>query len=264
MQSVVHASFLFFHLGFGSGSDAQYCYTAGKLGQAFLQLLFVIVRSGLFHLSFDLFYAAIDGFLLSGTFADGGIFFFHDDLLGTAEIAHGSAIQLASHIFGDQGSTGEDRDVFEHGFATIAKSRGFHGHDVQDATQFVHHEGGQSFAFDVFGDDEHGLAGLGYFLQNGQEVFHHADLLIKEQDERLVKFGNHLVGITYKIRRDIATIKLHTFHLFQAGIDGFGFFDVDHAFISNALHRFGDQFADLRIVIGTDGGDLRDLTIALD
>ena len=51
-------------------------------------------------------------------------------------------------------------DVLEHGLAAVAEARSLHGSDLQAATQLVDHEGGESLALDVLGDDQQRLAGL--------------------------------------------------------------------------------------------------------
>ncbi len=43
-------------------------------------------------------------------------------------------------------------------------------HDVERAAELVHDEGREGFAFDVFGDDEERLAGLGHFLEQREHV----------------------------------------------------------------------------------------------
>jgi hypothetical protein len=63
-------------------------------------------------------------------------------------------------------ATGEDGDVFEHGLAAVAEAGSLDGADVEGAAELVHHEGGKGFAFDVFGDDQEGLAALGNLLED--------------------------------------------------------------------------------------------------
>jgi hypothetical protein len=55
----------------------------------------------------------------------------------------------------------------QHGLAAIAEARGLDGADVERAAQLVHHEGGQRFAFDFFGDDQQRLADLATFSRIG-------------------------------------------------------------------------------------------------
>ncbi len=74
-------------------------------------------------------------------------------------------LELDAEVFADELAAGEDGDVFAHGLAAIAEARGFDGADVERAAQLVHHEGGEGFAFDFFGDDQQGLADLGDLLE---------------------------------------------------------------------------------------------------
>ena len=62
-------------------------------------------------------------------------------------------------------AAGEDGDVFEHGLAAIAEAGGLDGGDLERAAELVDDEGGEGFAFDVFGDDEQRLAVLGGLAQ---------------------------------------------------------------------------------------------------
>ena len=64
------------------------------------------------------------------------------------------AFQLDAGLFHDGLAAGEDRDVLEHGLAAVAEAGRLDGGDVQRATQLVHDEGGQRFAFHFLGDDE--------------------------------------------------------------------------------------------------------------
>ena len=81
-------------------------------------------------------------------------------------------------------TTGEDGDVFEHGLAAVTEARCLDGGHVQGAAQLVHHESGEGFTLDVFGDDEERLAGLGDFLEKRQHVLEVADLLLVDEDQR--------------------------------------------------------------------------------
>ena len=66
-----------------------------------------------------------------------------------------------------QRATGEDGDVFEHGLAAVAEAGSLDGSDVDRAAELVDDERREGFAFDVFGDDEERLAGLGHLFEHG-------------------------------------------------------------------------------------------------
>ncbi len=59
-------------------------------------------------------------------------------------------LKLHAQIVGDHLTTGQDRDVLQHGLATVAEARSLDGSDLQAATQLVDDQRGQSLAFDVF------------------------------------------------------------------------------------------------------------------
>ena len=106
--------------------------------------------------------------------------------LARAEVLELHVLELDAEVFGDGLAAGQDGDVFEHGLAAIAEARGLHGGALQGAAQLVHHQGREGFAFDVFGDDQQGLAELGDLLEQGEQILHRADLLFVDQDaERL-------------------------------------------------------------------------------
>ena len=50
-----------------------------------------------------------------------------DDLLGPAELRDFEVLELDAEFFEDRGAAGDNRDVFEHGLAAIAKARGLDG-----------------------------------------------------------------------------------------------------------------------------------------
>ena len=47
----------------------------------------------------------------------------------------------------------------------------------------------ERLALDVFGHDQQRLAGLDHLLENGQDVLDRADLLVCDQDVRIVEHG---------------------------------------------------------------------------
>ena len=87
-------------------------------------------------------------------------------------------VELETEVFGDDLATGEDGDVFEHLFAAVAEARSLNGAGGHGATQLVDHEGGQSFAFDVFSHDEERLLHLDHFFEQGKDIGDGGDLLV--------------------------------------------------------------------------------------
>ena len=77
-----------------------------------------------------------------------------------------------------------------------------------------------------------------------------------EKNVNIFQFAQHLVGIGDEVWREIATVKLHAFNNFKLGFGCFGFFNRDHAFIADLLHRLGDHVADGLFAIGRNRADL--------
>ena len=86
MQRIFDARFLFFHFGFGRGTDLDHRHAADQLRQPLLQLLAIVVRSGVFDLRANLLDATFDAFGSAGAFDDRGVVFVDVMRLARAEI----------------------------------------------------------------------------------------------------------------------------------------------------------------------------------
>ena len=108
-----------------------------------------------------------------------------------------------------------------------------------------------------------GLRLLRDLLQHRQDVLDRGDLLVGDQDERIVELGFHPLGVGDEVRREVAAVDLHALGVLGLEVESLGLLDGDHAVLADLLHHLGDQIADLRVG-GRDGGDLGDLLLALD
>src|SRR5947208_11425967 len=169
MHRVIHAILALLDLDFGRAADADHGYAAREFGQTLLQLLTVVVRGGFLDLRLDLRDAGLDVGLLAGATDDGGVFLVDHHLLGAAEHLQGDVLELDAEIFRDRLTTGQNRDVLQHGLAAIAEARSLHGCDLQATTQTVDDEGGESFAFDVFRYNHKRLAALHHGFEQGKQ-----------------------------------------------------------------------------------------------
>src|SRR5262249_27151930 len=106
VQGVVDTVLLFLHFDFGGAADLDHRNTAGELGQAFLQLLLVVVRGGFLDLRLDLGNTALDVGLLAGAVDDGGRLLGDLDALGSAEHIEADVLELDAEIFGDHFAAG--------------------------------------------------------------------------------------------------------------------------------------------------------------
>ena len=80
---------------------------------------------------------------------------------------------------------------------------------LQRAAQLVDDERGQRLALDVLGDDEERLAEPRDLLQDGKQILHRRDLLLVDEDHRVLEHDLHAFGIGHEIRREIPAVELH-------------------------------------------------------
>ena len=145
----------------------------------------------------------------------------------------------------------------------VAEARRLDCRYVQGSAQFVDNQSCQCFAFHLLADDEQRLAAPSGLLQQREQVFHAADLLFMNEDQGILEHAFHGFRVGHEIGRQISAIELHAFDYFQFGLEGLAFLDGDHAVFADLVHCFGDDIADRRIVVGRNGGHLRNL-FALD
>ncbi len=258
MQGVFEAGLLFLHLGFGGRPDADLDQSVGQLGEAFLELLAVVVARGGLDLAADLLDAGFDLFVVAGAFGDGGVIVVHRDALGHAQIGDGDAFQIDAQILGEHLRAGEDADVLEHLLASVAVAGRLDRTDVQDAAHLVDHEGRQRLALDVLGDDQQGLFLLGDLLQQRHELVDVGDLVFVNQDEGLFLDDLHRFLVGHEVGAEVAAVELHALDDLDLVVDALAFFDGDGGFPPDLRHRVGNDLADDRVVVGADRCHLRD------
>src|SRR5690606_33960905 len=264
VQRVVDAVLALLHFDFRSAADLDHRNTAGQLGQAFLQLLTVVVAGRGLDLRADLLDPGLDVGLVAGTIDDRGVVLVDGDALGFAEHADRDVLELDAEVFGNHLALGQDRDVLQHRLAAIAEARSLDRRDLQAAAQLVDHQGGQRFAFDVLGDDEERTAALHHGLEDRQHRLQVRELLLVDQDVRAIQLDDHLLGVGHEVRAEVAAVELHALDHVELEFEALGFLDGDHAFLADLLHRLGDLLADFDVAVGRNNADLGDLLRARD
>ena len=221
-------------------------HAAGELRHALLELFLVVVAGGFLDLGADGGHARLDLVFLAGAVDDRRVFLGDLDALGLAEVLQGHVLELEAELFGDDRAAREDGDVFQHGLAAVAEARGLHGAGLEDAAQVVHHQGGERLAVDVFGDDEERAAGLGHLLEHRQEVADVGDLLVVQEDERVLEDGDLAVRVVDEVGRQVAAVELHALDDVELVLERLAVLDRDHAFLADLVHRVRDDLADVR------------------
>src|SRR5947208_6113745 len=79
-----------------------------------------------------------------------------------------------------------------------------------------------------------------------------------DEDSDIFEHAFHAVRVSDEVGREVAAVELHAFHNFERGLHRLRFLDGDDAVLAHLLHGFGDDAADLLVVVGGNGADLRD------
>ena len=154
MHGIIDAVLAFLHLNLGGTANTDNGNTASQLGKTLLQFLTVIVRRCLLGLGADLVATCFDLGLFADTVNDGGFILGDLDALGRAQHLEGHAVERNADFLRDYCPLCQDREVFQHRLATIAKARCLHSGNLQTATQTVDDECGQCLTLDVFSNDQ--------------------------------------------------------------------------------------------------------------
>src|SRR3954449_1453989 len=263
LQRVLDAVLLLLHLRLGGRADLHDGDAAGELGEALLELLAVEVRVRGLDLRLDLVDAALDGVRVTGAVDDRRGVLRHDDAAGAAQLRDLRVLELETHLLRDDLGAREDGDVLQHALAAVTEAGGLDGHAGEGAAQLVHDEGREGLALDVLGDDQQRLAGLDDLLQDREDVPDGADLLVGDEDERILEGRLHALLVRDHVRRDVALVELHALGELEVHAERLALLDVDHAVLADLLDGVGDDVADL-VVAGRDGGDAGDLVLARD
>ena len=262
IEGIFHTEFGFLHLGLCSCADADDCDTACQLGKTLLELLAVEIRLGLFDLLLDLGDTLVDRVLLAESVDNDGLFLADLDALGAAELLHGSILELQAEVGADDSTAGQDSDILEHGFPSVAVAGCLDSDNVESAAQLVDDEGRQSFALDVLSHDQEPCAHFDDLLEHGKNILDGGDLLICDQDEGILEVGFHLVHICRHICTDVAPVKLHAFDQIQLGQHSLGLLDGDNAVLGDLFHRVRDHLSYV-LIAGGNSRDLLDMILAL-
>src|SRR5690606_19965773 len=263
VQRVLDARLLLLHLDLGRCADLDHRDAARELRNPLLQLLAIVVGRRLLDLLVDLIDAALDVLRTSCAVDDRRVLLRDLDLLRLAEILERRLLERQAHFLGDHLAARQDRDVLQHRLAAIAEARRLDGRDLHDAADVVHDQRRERLALDVLGDDQKRTARLRDRLEQRQQIPDVRDLLVVDQDVRIIELGRLALLIVDEVRRQISAVELHTLDDLELVLETGAFLDRDHAFLADLAHRLGDDLADLLVGVRRDRADLRDRLVVL-
>ncbi|MHC4245200.1 MAG: hypothetical protein ACYSUU_00215, partial [Planctomycetota bacterium] len=145
-------------------------------------------------------------FASRSTLDEGGVGLGDDDLPGGAEFGELDVLEAAAEVLAEEGASGQGRDVAEHRLATVAEAGSLHRTDLEHAAQSVHDEGREGLVVDVLGDDEERLARTGDLVEERQQVREVRDLLLVDQDHRLLDDRLGPLGVVHEIGTQVALV----------------------------------------------------------
>ncbi len=205
-----------------------------------------------------------DLFFVSGAFDKRCVFFADDRFFDASEHLNSNIFQFDAELFADQLATGQDGDILEDGFTAVAKAGSFDGADFEAGAEAVDDKCCQRFPFDIFCDDEERSSRLSHSLEDREELFDGSDLLLVEENEDIFQNALLRLRVGHEVGGDVAPVEIHPFDDIEGRFKPFALFHGDRAVFADFFHRFCNDFADLRISVGGDGGDLGDLFAVLD
>src|SRR5207248_4631457 len=89
------------------------------------------------------------------------------------------------------------------------------------------------------------------------------DLLVRDEDVRLVEHRLHPLRVGDHVRREVALVELHALGELELEAKGLALLDVHDAVLADLLDRVGDDVADLTLTRG-DGRHAGDVLLARD
>ena len=201
--------------------------------------------------------------LVAGAVDDRGVSLSTTTLRARPSCVMRGVLELEAHLLGDDLAAGQDGDVLEHALAAVAEARGLDRDDLEGAAQLVDDDRGERLALHVLGHDQQRAAALDDLLEHRQDVLDRADLLVRDQDVRVVQDRLHALRVGHHVRRQVALVELHALGELELEAEGLALLDVHHAVLADLLDGVGDHVADLAVA-GGDGRHAGDVLLAVD
>lgn len=259
VQSIDDAVLLLANLDFGGTADLNDGDTAGKLSKTLLELLLLVLGSaGVSHDTADLLAALRDRVLAAVTVEEDSVLLGNGDSSGGAEHVGGSLLELDVKVVAEDSTVGQDSEIAEDRLAVVTEAGSLNGSDLELATKLVEDADSKSLAIDILSNDEEGTALLLGSLKSGNDVLNSRDLLLGEEDQRLLEFNLGALGIGDEVGGDVAAVELHSLGDLELILNGLALLHGDDTLLADLLHGVGEELANVSVTVGGDGGDLGD------
>ena len=260
VQSIDDTILLLANLNLRGTSNLDDSNTAGKLGKTLLELLLLVLGSGrVSHDTTDLLAALSDGVLRATAVQEDGVLLGNCDSTGLAKHFSGSLLELDIKVLAEDGTVGQNSNIAKNRLAVVTETRGLDGGDLELATELVENADSKSLTLNVLSNDEEGTALLLGGLKGGDDVLNGGDLLLGEEDQRVLELNLGALGVGDEVGRDVAAVELHSLGDLELILDGLALLDRDDTLLANLLHGVGEKLSNVCVAVGRDSGNLGDL-----
>ena len=260
VQSIDDAVLLLTDLNLRGTTDLNDGNTTRELGETLLELLLLVLRGGgVGHDAADLLAALGNGVLAAVAVQEDGVLLSDGNSTGGTEHICGCLLELDVEVIAEDGTVGQDSEIAKNGLAVVTKARSLDGGDLKLATELVENADGKSLAVNVLSNDEKRAALLLGGLKSGDDVLDSGDLLLGEEDQRLLELDLGALGVGDEVGGDVSTVELHSLGNLELVLNGLALLDGDDTLLADLLHGVGEELADVSVAVGGDSGNLGDL-----
>ena len=130
-------------------------------------------------------------------------------------------LEFKTKFVGDNLATGKNGDIAEHLLAAVAKAGGLNGNAGKGAAELVEDKGGKRLSLDVLSYNKELFTRLNNLFKQGKQILNIRNFLVSDKNERVVKYGLHLIGIGCHVWCDVTAVELHTLNNVGICVGGF-------------------------------------------
>mmetsp|Transcript_16921 Transcript_16921/g.39082 ORF Transcript_16921/g.39082 Transcript_16921/m.39082 type:complete len:311 (+) Transcript_16921:528-1460(+) len=264
VQCIDNAVLLLSNLDLGSTSDANDGDATRELRQSFLEFFSLVIGFCCFDGMLDEIASFFESLGITGSSQNNGVVLINLDLFASSELLGRDFFQFHAHFLGNDGSTGQESQILHGSLAVVSESWCLDRAYLDSSSELVDHQGGQSLAFDVLGNDQQRALALDDGFQNWDKLLQTADLLFHQQDVRIFQYRGLGLGIGDEVGADVSAFEFHSFDDFQFVVQSLTVLNGDDTFLTNSFHGIRDKGSNFSVRVGRDSSDLCNFFLACD
>ena len=100
------------------------------------------------------------------------------------------------------------------------------------------------------------------WFEHGEEILQIRNLLIVDENVRLLHVALHLFRIGHEVGREVTAVELHTFHSLEHRVATLCILDGDNTIHADSAHTIGNELTNFSIVVSRDACHLLNLLVA--